>query len=115
MTVDLSKLKPGDTVVHRNGGKSKITSVWMDSDKYFWLRFSQNGYAMVFQSDGTFLSKNSPFCIVAIEPAAEKKTPLEEWIEGKIHQPISSHDFTIYNEIYKLAQAINETLKDMKK
>lgn len=115
MTVDLSKLKPGDTVVHRNGGRSVVTNMKVNHYHSYQveLSFGENNEGIKYTNEGLFFDwREHPFDIIAIEPAAEKKTPLDEW-----WQDVCDHilEGAKIGDLISLAQAINQTLKDMEK
>lgn len=109
--IDLSILKVGDTVVHRNGGRSVAIDVENHKNKT-WILFD-GGEGCWFRNIGKFPShkKESPFDIIAIEieKAAPKKNPLEEWLDTTAICNIEH--ISIYQHILNLGKAINETLK----
>lgn len=121
MTIDLSTLKPGDSVVHRNGGKSAVRFASYDGINIsVFLYFDQCRMAPKFNLTGSYggMEENHPFDIISIEPAPAKQTPLEAWIEKYIYpsqNPATGQMTITLRDLHDLVQAINETLREMEK
>lgn len=115
MTIDLNTLKPGDTVLHRNGGRSVVNTVQFDTSFYSIIFDRYTSTKWDFSPDGCYgLQYICPFDIISIEPAPAKQTALEKWIKDqkdwmgenthKLSAPVST------NGLITLAQAIQDTL-----
>lgn len=118
MTVDLSNLQPGDSVVFRNGGKLKVDSFRHRTHAANRFDLTFQGYVLVFsyKKHGEMnCGEINPLDIIAIDNnAVEKKTPLEEWMQDNEIWSFSGAS-CIQEEIYDLVEAINETVKGIHK
>lgn len=113
--MDLSVLKSGDTVIHRNGGRSVVSFIEESKDNnWFNVRFTNESFHHGYVRSGRFfISCNCPFDIIAIEKPLPKQTPLQAFLD-KGYACSYSESF-VFKRIDELAHAINETLKEMEK
>ncbi len=66
--IDLSKLNPGDTVGHRNGGESVVGGPIVEDGE--WFCFSLGGHREDYYQEGAYYSGSNPapFDIISITP-----------------------------------------------
>jgi hypothetical protein len=70
--IDLKNLKAGDTVVHRNGGRSVVEKMSFGSPGSSLIQFQGTDYGFSFTPEGHWLFNGPcPFDIVSIEKAPE--------------------------------------------
>ena len=105
MTIDLSKLKAGDTVEFRCGGKAIVSDV--HSDGLFHLIFDNNERLSYF-NDGDYCGNSvSLFDIIAIHPAKVKRS-------GEIWYVVYDVANELRVDTMGSLEAVKNTCKDFK-
>lgn len=114
MSVDLSTLKAGDTVVFRNGGKSVVGHIEISNISSY--PYGVMGDTMMcWNQEGRLVSvaTKHPFDIIEIIPAPEKKTALDKFVDKCTNSGPAGSPWYV-NQLIELAQAIQQTLQEMK-
>ena len=115
MTIDLSKLRKGDTVVFRCGGKAVVESVApvVESVSANIVRFVGYTSEGIFSSLGICVFGNThPFDIIAIEPA-KRESAVDDWliVHTLEKRPAKFREWST-NEFKHLANAIKQDILD---